>query len=56
MTLGLIVGLLVGGSLGAVVMSLLVYGADGDEDMERLTHTCGPKCTPLAGIHRGQWS
>lgn len=55
---GFAIGLLVGTFLGIALMAMLVIWADDemDRDLRRLAHTCGPKCEPLAGIHRSEWS
>lgn len=59
MTLGLVLGLFIGTTLGVIVMSLLVASDRADEDLDRefrRLHACGPKCEPLAGLHRSEWS
>lgn len=60
MIVALLVGLIAGGSLGVLLMGLLVAGDRADDELERefhlIKHTCNPKCEPLANLHRGQWS
>ena len=53
----LVIGCVIGASVGVIVMGLLAGRAmdDMERKYRRNAHSCGPRCTPLAGLHRSSW-
>ena len=59
MILGFVIGMVLGTSLGIIVLGLLISSSRADAErngfQRRSMHVCSPKCTPLANLHRGEW-